>query len=67
MRKKRPCVAGIDQVRIGRENTCAVIEYKDPTIATVHLEIGERIRDMTDQQILDLHNEVIRAQQKLAV
>ena len=66
MRKKRPRVADIHEVRIGRESTSAVIEYKDPTVATVHLEIGEKIRNMTDQQILDLHNEVLRAQQKLA-
>ncbi len=66
MRKKRPCVANIDEVRIGRENTSAVIEYGDPTVATVHLEIGDEIRDTTDQQILDLHNEILRARRELA-
>ncbi len=66
MRKKRPCITTLDQVRITREGDGAVIEYKDPDVATVHLRIGEAVHDMTDQQILDLHNQTIRAQQKLA-
>ncbi len=66
MRKKRPCITTLDEVRIKREGEHAVIEYNDSTISTVHLKIGEKIRDMTEQQILDLHNEVLRAQQKLA-
>jgi len=66
MRKKKPCIATLDETQINRNGGYAVIEYNDQTISTVHLKIGEKIRCMSDQQILDLHNEVLRAQQRLA-
>ena len=66
MRKKRPCVATLDQVRIRREGNSAVIEHVDTDVATVHLEIGAMGLKLTDQQILDLYNATIRAQQELA-
>jgi hypothetical protein len=66
MRKKRPCVAKLDQVRIRREADGAVIEHVDPSIAGVHLQIGAAVQQMTDQQVLDLYNDTIRAQQAMA-
>ena len=59
MRKKRPCIASLDEVRIGREGDDAVIDYNDPAIAGVHPEIGPEVHEMTDQEILDVYNETI--------
>lgn len=66
MRKKRPCITTLDKVRIKREGVYAVIEYNDSAISAVRLEVGGKSRNMTDQQILDLHNEVLRAQREFA-
>lgn len=62
MRSKKPTHASIDEVRIRREGTTAVIEYTDPSISVVHLTVGEHVHTMTDQQILAIHNDIISAQ-----
>ena len=66
MRRKRPHVASLDEVRITREAEAAVIEYADPSIWTTHLTLGPRVHQMTDQEILACFNEGIEAQQELA-
>lgn len=65
MRKKKPHVATLDEVRITRQGEEAVIAYLDPNVSTVHLRIGFTIHGMTDQEILDLHNEIILARQRM--
>jgi hypothetical protein len=62
MRKKKPRIARLDQVRISREGEDAIIEFLDPETATTHLSIGPQIRQMTDEEILLLFNRVIAAQ-----
>ena len=66
MRLKKPHVATADQVRITRKDETAIIKYLDPAVATIHLDFGPAIHDMTDQDILDFHNEGIRIRQKRA-
>lgn len=66
MRKKKPQVASPDEVTIRRKGEYAIIDYNDPTVRGVNLKIGKEIHDMTDGQILDLHNDIIRARNKLA-
>lgn len=44
MRKQKPDIAALHQVTIRRENEAAVIEPKDPRIATVNLTIGPMVR-----------------------
>ena len=66
MRKKKPHVATPDEVTIRRQGDCAIIDYKDPTVGGVNLKIGEQIHGMTDREILDLHNDIIRAQKRMA-
>jgi hypothetical protein len=61
-RKKKPRIARLDQVRISREGENAIIEFVDPDIATTHLKIGSQVRQMTDEEILLLFNQVIAAQ-----
>ena len=63
---KKPQIASIDQVKIRREGTCAVIEYNDSSIPTIHFEIGDSIQDMKDQEILDHFNFSVEIQQQMA-
>lgn len=64
MHLKKPIRASIDQVRITRQGTTAIIEFADETIGGVNLTIGEKIHGMTDQDILELHNDIISAQEQ---
>ena len=64
MRLKKPTYASPDQVRITRQGGTAIIEYADPTISGVNLTIGDDIEMMTDRDILDLHNDIIAAQEQ---
>ncbi len=66
MRPRNPYVARMDQVRIARHGEAARITYVEPGGPQVHLTIGPRIADMSDEDILIAHNAVIRAQQELA-
>ena len=62
MRKKRPRIARLDQVRIARDGEDAIIEFHDSAIATTHLRIGPQVRQMTDEEILLVFNQTIAAQ-----
>jgi len=66
MRKFRPIVTSLDEVIITREGDTAVIQYKDPAYATTHFQIGPQVVEMTDQEIVDLYNDWLRAQAQLA-
>lgn len=66
MRPKRPCVAILDEVSITRQGEAAVIDFKDKSIAGVNLRIGPELKGMSDQEILDVHNGIVRAQQRMA-
>lgn len=61
MRKRRPAIASLDEVRIRRDGDDAVIEYKDPEIATTYFHVGPSLCGMSDEQILDEFNAVLRA------
>ena len=65
-RPKRPVVATKHGVTISRQGEYAIIKYKDPGISSVHLKVGPEITDMTDQEILNLHNTVITRMNRLA-
>jgi hypothetical protein len=57
---RKPFVAILDDVRITRQGREAVIEFVEPGIATTRLRIGP---GMSDQDVLDLFNDCIRAQE----
>jgi len=65
MRPRRPYVARMDQVRITRDGEAADIAYLEPGGSGVHLTIGPHIVDMSDEDILNTLNDVIRTQQEL--
>ena len=62
---KKPHVARMYEVTITRDDEYAQIAYKDTSIMTTNLKIGPAIADMTDEQILDAHNDCIRARAEL--
>jgi hypothetical protein len=66
MRLKRPRVASLDEVRITRTDTAAVIEFADPQISTTHLQIGPEVQEMSDEEILALFNDGVEARDDFA-
>jgi hypothetical protein len=66
MRKRRPPVASLDDVTIRREGDDAIIDFRDPTIATTHFRLGPSVHRLTDQQILNRFNKIVAAEQKAA-
>ena len=65
-RLKRPHTATLPEVRITKEREGAVIEFLEPGISTTHLTIGPAVAWMSEQEIHDLFNETILAQERLA-
>ena len=51
MRKKKPRVAKLGEVRISRDGEDAIIEFIDATIATTHLKLGLEVHETADQEI----------------
>lgn len=61
MQRKKPRPVSMDEVRVRRDGEDAIIEYADEEIGAVNLRIGPRIADMSDRDIVELHNEVVVA------
>ena len=59
MRPKKPTTATLNEVTITRDGEHASIEFLDKTISSVLLKIGPEIKDMSDSEIIDLHNSVL--------
>ena len=66
-RNEKPYVATLDQVRISREGEYGIIEYIESNVSGVQLKIGPKIQGMSDQEILDCHNRILRMQKQLAL
>lgn len=66
MRKKKPHITTLSEVKLTRVGKEAIIEYKDPSVATVHFNIGDEIKTMSDEKILDMFNESLRIRKKIA-
>jgi hypothetical protein len=61
-RKKNPWFASIEDVTISKRGDQAIIKFKDASTGDVHLTIGPGIKDMTEEEILDMYNNVIGVQ-----
>lgn len=66
MRKKKPKIVSLDEVIITRGKTHATIEYKDTTISAVELELGPEVQQMSDEEILDKHNQTLSIMELMA-
>ena len=61
MRPRRPYIATLAEVTIGRSGESAVITYRDPAIRPVVFAIGPDIDQRSDAEILDRFTESLRA------
>lgn len=62
-RLKKPFIANAEDVTITRDGDTAIIDYVDSTVGGVNLKIGPRMAQMSDNDVLNCHNDVLRAQQ----
>jgi len=62
---KKPYIANLGEVKISRQAEYGIIEYVEPNVSTTHLKIGPKVQDMTDQEILDEHNRILRIEQQM--
>jgi hypothetical protein len=62
MRLKKPIHVSIEQVRIARDGPTAVIEFADPAYGGINLTIGDHVAEMSDQQVVDVLNDILAAQ-----
>jgi hypothetical protein len=60
---KKPYIANLDQVKISRQGDYGIIEYVEPDVSSVHLKIGPEVKEMSDQEILDEHNQILQTLQ----
>ncbi len=60
MKPKKRYIARLDQVTITRKGSEAIIAYKEPAIPTTHLEFGENLRGVSDEEILASFNESLK-------
>ena len=65
-RRKVRYIAVLDEVTVTRDGDCARIEYKEAGIAATSLEIGPEIAEMSDSDIVEVHNESLRNDAKQA-
>jgi hypothetical protein len=64
MKRRERYIASLDEVTITRDGDYAWIAYKEEGIGATRLQIGPEIAEMSDREILELHNECLRAQAK---
>jgi hypothetical protein len=61
-----PYIARLPEVIVTRDGDFARIEYKERGVAATLLEIGPEIREMSDNEIVELHNVGLRDKAKQA-
>lgn len=66
MKRKQRYIARPDEVNITREGDVAIIKYEETGVPTTHLTIGPEIAELSDEGILELFNDSLRAQAQLA-
>jgi hypothetical protein len=66
MKRKQRYIVRLDEVFLTRGSEFADIEYKEPGVPATRLQIGPEISGMSDEDILELFNETLRAQAQLA-
>ncbi len=66
MRRKKQRTARPDEVRISREGDTAIVAFLDNSAPTTYLQIGPKMRTMSDAEVLEEYNEYILAQERVA-
>jgi hypothetical protein len=66
MHRRERYIARLDEVTITRKGDGAIVEYREQGVPATHLRIGPDLFRMTDERILEIFNESLRAQARLA-
>jgi len=66
MPKKRPRVVSLDEVKITRRGDIADFEYADPTMGGMSLTLGVDVDEMSDEELVERHNDMVRRMDALA-
>jgi hypothetical protein len=66
MKRKERYIASLDEVTITRDGDYAWIAYEEDGIPKTRLQIGPEIGEMSNREILEAHNECLRAEAKRA-
>lgn len=66
MTRWRMRVVKMEEVKIERVGDCVIYTYVDPQMGSMSITLGPRVKDMSDQELLDLHNEHVRERITLA-
>jgi hypothetical protein len=66
MKRKERYIVRLDEVTIRREGEYAVIDYKEEGIPGTHLKIGPELAGMSDEEIVELYNDGLRARAQMA-
>jgi hypothetical protein len=66
MKRKQRYIATLEEVTITRDGDSAWIAYKEEGIPETRLQIGPEMSEMSDGEILEAHNECLRAEAKRA-
>ena len=61
MKRPRPLVYSLEEVVITRDDVGAHIRYRDPGYGETVLTLGPKAREMSDQEIVELYNDTLRA------
>lgn len=66
MKRKERYIVRLDEVTIRREGEYAVIDHKEERIPETHLKIGPELAEMSDEEIVELYNDTLRAQAQVS-
>ena len=64
--RKKPRVVSLDEVKIHRRGMTAEFEYADEEMGGMSLTLGVDVEAMSDEALLEKHNQAVRAMQELA-
>jgi len=66
MKRKERYIVRLDEVILTLEGDFSHIQYREPGVASTRLEIGPEISGMSDEEIVELYNDTLRAQAQFA-
>jgi len=66
MKRKQPYFVRLGEVRLVRNGGTVEVHYSESDIPVTHITIGPKLTDMTDQEVIDLWNDMLRAQSERA-
>ena len=66
MKRKEQYIVRLDEVILTRGSDYVEIAYKEPGVPSTRLQIGPEMSELSDEEIIDLFNEMLREKAKFA-